>query len=57
MVQRQTLEQIHLLIVESLPVQLVKSEIIGEIDSGIGSCGSSPASVLELLLVNIDWVL
>ena len=54
-VQRDTLEQIHMLLMKGIPFQLGQIHVSGEIDSQIGTRGNRPARVLEFLFMHVDW--
>ena len=45
----------ELSVVESLPVQPGKIQVVGEIDTEVGAGCDRPAGMFEFLLMNINW--
>lgn len=52
--QRDTLEQIQMVIVKGRPIQFFEVHVIRLVDAEVGLCGDGPARVLELCFVYVD---
>ena len=55
MVERDALAKIKAITSEGLPLQLGQIHVVSKVDSRISSCPDSPAGILELFFVDVDW--
>ena len=52
---RNSLEELEVVVRERLPLELSEVHVVSEIDSQVHASGNGPAGMLEFLFVDVDW--